>query len=152
MAERRLRVVPAGFPESAQGGVVTLQDQMLTGKAVRPIMKLIATIIGAALLTATAFSPQCTPKKAGLYIDKADARVVHRRRTHYVRITAHRATSAYSDMAPPAPYYGYAIYAWPPKYPDGYPISYYGHGYSGYSAGYAPLGINWDNWGGWGAW
>jgi hypothetical protein len=34
MAERRLRVVPAGFPESAQGGVVTLQDQMLTGKAV----------------------------------------------------------------------------------------------------------------------
>jgi hypothetical protein len=40
-------------------------------------------------------------------------------------------------------YYGY-------KYPDGYPISYYGYGYSAYSAGYSPLGISWDNWGGWG--
>ena len=46
-------------------------------------MKLIAIIIGAALLTAAPFSLQCTPRKAGLYVDKAEARVVHRRRPSY---------------------------------------------------------------------
>jgi hypothetical protein len=108
-------------------------------------------IIGAVLLTAAPFSLQCTPRKAGLYVDKADARVVHRRRTHYAYYSAPHYERLFG-YGTPAPYYGYAIYALPPKYPDGYPIRYYGYGYSGYSAGYAPLGINWDNWGGWGEW
>jgi hypothetical protein len=64
-------------------------------------------IIGAALLTAAPFSLQCTPRKAGLYVDKADARVVHRRRPSY----------GYYGV----PYYGTAV---SPRY--GYPPAYYG--------------------------
>ena len=55
-------------------------------------MKIIGIVVGAALLTAAPFSVHCTPKKAGLYVDRADARVVHRRRTFY----------GYYDV----PYYG----------------------------------------------
>jgi hypothetical protein len=62
----------------------------------RPIMKLIAIIIGAALLTAAPFSLQGTPRKAGLHVDRADARVVHRRRPYH---------SYYG-----VPYYGTAVY------------------------------------------
>jgi hypothetical protein len=70
-------------------------------------MKLIAIIIGAALLTAAPFSLQGTPRKAGLHVDRADARVVHRRRPYH---------SYYG-----VPYYGTAVY---PRY--GYPPAYYG--------------------------
>jgi hypothetical protein len=58
-------------------------------------------IIGAALLTAAPLSLQYTPRKAGLYVDKADARVVHRRRPYY----------GYYGV----PYYG-ARYGYPPAY------------------------------------
>jgi hypothetical protein len=59
-------------------------------------MKLIGIVVGAALLTAAPFSVHCTPKKAGLYVDRADARVVHRRRQSY----------GYYDV----PYYGALAY------------------------------------------
>jgi hypothetical protein len=36
-------------------------------------------IVGAVLLTAAPFSLQWTPRNVGLYVDKADARVVYRR-------------------------------------------------------------------------
>ena len=104
------------------------------------LFRMLGIIVGAALLTAAPFSLHSTPKKAGLYIDKADARVVHRRRLYY----------GYYGV----PYYGYGYgvgreyYVY--KYPDGYPISYYGYGYTAYYTGYAPLGIDWGNWGGWG--
>jgi hypothetical protein len=64
-------------------------------------------IIGAVLLTAAPLSLKCTPRQAGLYVDKADARVVHRRRPYY----------GYYGV----PYYGTAVY---PRY--GYPPAYYG--------------------------
>jgi hypothetical protein len=61
-----------------------------------------AIIIGAALLTAAPLSLQSTPGKAGLYVDKADARIVHRRRPYhgYYRV----------------PYYGAPRYGYPPAY------------------------------------
>jgi hypothetical protein len=68
-------------------------------------MKLIVLIIGAALLTAAPFSLHCALKKAGLYVDKAEARVVHRRRRSY----------GYYGV----PYYGAGAYY-------GYPPAYYG--------------------------
>jgi hypothetical protein len=36
-------------------------------------MKIIGIVVGAALLTAAPFSMHCTPKKAALYVDRADA-------------------------------------------------------------------------------
>jgi hypothetical protein len=69
-------------------------------------MKLIGIVAVAALLTAAPFSMPCTPKKAGLYVDTANAREVHRRRTH-----------------PAAPYFGAAAY---PRISYGYPPAYYG--------------------------
>jgi hypothetical protein len=42
-------------------------------------MRLIGILVGAALMTAAPFSLHWTPRKVGLYIDKADARVVYRR-------------------------------------------------------------------------
>ena len=60
-------------------------------------------IILAALLTAAPLSLQYTPRKAGLYVDKADARVVHRRRRLY-----------YGSYG--VPYYGAPRYGYPPAY------------------------------------
>ena len=60
-------------------------------------MRFIGIVVGAAaLLTAAPFSMHSTPKKAGLYVDRADARVVHRRRPSY----------GYYDV----PYYGALAY------------------------------------------
>jgi hypothetical protein len=42
-------------------------------------MKLIGIVVGAAILTAAPFSFECTPNKAGLCVEKANARVVYRR-------------------------------------------------------------------------
>jgi hypothetical protein len=72
-------------------------------------MKLIGIMVGAAILTAAPFSVQCTPTRAGLYVDKADARVVYRRRhavQHY-RAASYPRPFAYSY---PAPYYGVVPY------------------------------------------
>jgi len=66
-------------------------------------MKVIGVIVGAAILTATPFSLHCTPRKAGLYVDKADARVVYRRRLHHGYYGIQRYGAAY-----PRPFaYGY---------------------------------------------
>jgi hypothetical protein len=54
-------------------------------------MKLIAIIVGAVLLTAAPFSLQCAPRKAGLYVDKADARGTAAART--TATTASRITA-----------------------------------------------------------
>jgi hypothetical protein len=71
-------------------------------------------IIGAALLTAAPFSLQCTSRKAGLYVDKADARVVHRRRPSYGYYgVPYYSAAAYPRLfgyGYPAPYYGYQPY------------------------------------------
>jgi hypothetical protein len=79
-------------------------------------MKLIAIIVGAALLTAAPFSLQCTPRKAGLYIDKAEARVVHRRRpSHgYYAVPYYGAAYPRIGYGYPAPYYGVLPYGIPP--------------------------------------
>jgi hypothetical protein len=62
-------------------------------------MKLIGIIVGAALLTAAPLSLQCTPRKAGLYIDTAEARVIHRRRPYYGYYGApYYGAAAYPDM------------------------------------------------------
>jgi len=74
-------------------------------------MKLIGIAVGAALLTAAPFSMHCTPKKAGLYVDRADARVVHRRRQSYgyYDVTYYGAL-AYPRLIAPTPYYNIAPY------------------------------------------
>jgi hypothetical protein len=80
-------------------------------------MKLIAIIVGGAILTAVPLSLQCTPKKAGLYVDKADARVVYRRRRgvpHY-RAASYPRSFAYGY---PAPYYGVIPYPYSPGPPN----------------------------------
>jgi hypothetical protein len=74
-------------------------------------MKLIAIIIGAALLTAAPFSLQGTPRKAGLHVDRADARVVHRRRPLYGYYDVpYYGALAYPRLLAPTPYYGLAPY------------------------------------------
>jgi hypothetical protein len=85
-------------------------------------MKLIAIIVGAAMLTAVPFSLQCTPRKAGLYADKADARVVYRRRLHhgYYGVPHYGASSYPRSFAYgyPAPYYGVMPYPYSPGPPN----------------------------------
>jgi hypothetical protein len=74
-------------------------------------MKIIGIVVGAALLTAAPFSVHCTPKKAGLYVDRADARVVHRRRTFYGYYDVpYYGALAYPRLLAPTPYYGIAPY------------------------------------------
>ena len=104
-------------------------------------LSLLGIVVGAALLTTAPVSIQpSSTSVVKLSLNKADARYgVYRRyyRRAYGRSHYRHGYEAGNE------YYGY-------KYPDGYPIRYYGYGYSAYSAGYAPLGINWENWGGWG--
>ena len=74
-------------------------------------MKLIGTVVGAALLAAAPFSMHCTPKKAGLYVDRADARVVHRRRLSYgYHDVPYYGAVAYPRLITPTPYYSIAPY------------------------------------------
>ena len=72
-------------------------------------MKLIGIVVGAAIVTCAPFSMQCTPKKVGLYVQKADARVVSRR----------RASPGYRGL----PRYGAA---YPQSFVYGYPAASYG--------------------------
>jgi hypothetical protein len=90
-------------------------------------MKLIGIVVGAAILTAAPFSLQCTPRKAGLYVDRADARVVHRRRVYhgYYGMPQYGAAHprsfvyGYSAQTPaPAPYYGVLPYPYSPGPPN----------------------------------
>jgi hypothetical protein len=90
-------------------------------------LSLLAIIIGAALLSVAPVSVQWTPKKVGLYVDKAEARYGHYRRAY---------RRAYRRS-----YYGYG-YGY-----GGYGYGGYGYGYP--SAAYPPLGINWGAWGRW---
>jgi hypothetical protein len=63
-------------------------------------------------LTDAPFSMYRTPKKAGLYADRADARVVHRRRTFYGYYDVpYYGALAYPRLMAPTPYYGIAPYA-----------------------------------------
>jgi hypothetical protein len=66
-------------------------------------LSLLAIVVGASVLTVAPVSVQWTPKKVGLYVDKAEAR-------HYRRAYRH------------AYYGGYYGYAYPPFYPA---YSYY---------------------------
>jgi hypothetical protein len=93
-------------------------------------MKIIGIVVGAALLTAAPFSMHCTPKKAGLYVDKADARVIYRRRPSYAHygVPYYGATAYPRLFGYPAPYYAYPPYGVAP-----YP----------YSAGPPTLGGFW---------
>jgi hypothetical protein len=70
-------------------------------------MKLSRIVLGAALLTAAPFSMHCTPKKAGLYVDRAEARVVHRRRPYHGYFGV---APVYPGLIAPTPYYGIAPY------------------------------------------
>jgi hypothetical protein len=67
-------------------------------------MKIIGIVVGAALLTAAPYSMHCTLKKAGLQVDRADARVVHRRRPYYGYV------GTYPRLVAPTPYYSIAPY------------------------------------------
>jgi hypothetical protein len=72
-------------------------------------------IIGAALLTAAPFSLKCAPGQAGLYVDKTDARVVHRRRSSYgYGGVPYYGASVYTRYGYPAPYYGVLPHGIPP--------------------------------------
>ena len=73
-------------------------------------MKIIGIVIGAALLTAAPFSMHCTSKKAGLYVDRADARVVHRRRLYYGYYGYYGIGTAYPGLFALTPYYGLPPY------------------------------------------
>jgi hypothetical protein len=84
-------------------------------------MKLIGIVVGAAILTAVPFSVLCTPRKAGLYVDKADARVVFRRPAYH----GYRGLPRYGAVYPhsfasgyPAPYYGVVPYPYSPGPPN----------------------------------
>jgi len=87
---------------------IRCQNANFPGIARGPPMKLIGIVVGAALLTAAPFSMQCTTRKAGLYVDRADARVVHRRRPYY---GYYGVGTAYPRPSAPTPYYGIAPYA-----------------------------------------
>ena len=80
-------------------------------------MRLIGILVGAALMTAAPFSLHWTPRKVGLYVDKADARVVYRRgyrRSYdgygYVGAYYSAACPRLFGYGYPAPYYGYPPY------------------------------------------
>jgi hypothetical protein len=68
-------------------------------------MKMMGIVVGAALLTAAPFSMHCEPKKAGLYVDRADARVINRRRHYYGYVG-----TSYPRLVAPTPYYSIAPY------------------------------------------
>ena len=85
---------------------IRCQNANFPGIARGPPMKLIGIVVGAALLTAAPFSMQCTTRKAGLYVDRADARVVHRPYYGYYGVG-----TAYPRPSAPTPYYGIAPYA-----------------------------------------
>jgi hypothetical protein len=70
-------------------------------------LSMLRIIVGAALLTAVPFSIYCAPKKAGLYADRAEARVVHRRRPYHGH---YGVAPAYPALIAPTPYYGIAPY------------------------------------------
>jgi hypothetical protein len=70
-------------------------------------MKLIGIIVGAALLATAPVSLHGTPKTAGLYVDRADARVAHRRRPYY---GYYGVGAAYPGLFAPTPYYSIAPY------------------------------------------
>ena len=103
---------------------------------------LLAIVVGATVLSVAPVSVQWTPKKVGLYVDKAEAQYYRR---HYRRAYRRAYRSAY--------YGGYGYGVGSAYYGGGYP----GYAYPGYSGYYgygypvavAPLGINWGNWGGW---
>jgi hypothetical protein len=101
-------------------------------------LSVLGIVVGAALLSVMPLSihPSAT-RLVELSFNNAEAGYAGYRKHH-------RRTYQHSYYR-----YGWSDY-YVYKYPDGYPVSYYGYGYSAYSAGYAPLGINWDNWGGWG--
>jgi hypothetical protein len=84
-------------------------------------MKLIGIVVGAVLLTATPFSLRWTLKNAGLYVDTANARVIHRRYYGYRPAASPRISYGY----PPA-YYGVLPYGLPAPY--GIPVNPYSAG------------------------
>ena len=72
---------------------------------------MLGIIVGAALLTAAPLSLHCSPKKGGLYVDKADARVVHRRRPSYGYYDVpYYGALAYPRFIASTPYYNIAPY------------------------------------------
>ena len=80
-------------------------------------MRLIGIMVGAAVLTAAPVSVQCTPTTAGLYVDKADARVVYRRR----RAVPHYRAASYPrpfTYGYPAASYGVVPYPYSPGPPN----------------------------------
>jgi hypothetical protein len=101
-------------------------------------LSLLGLVVGTALLAAAPVSIQPSPKSVvEVSLNKADARYGDYRRPY--RRPYRRSYYRYGYEVGSEYYY---------KYPSGFPISYYGYGYSAYSAGYAPLGIR-DNWGAW---
>ena len=78
-------------------------------------------VVGVALLTATPFSLQWTPRNVGLSVDKADARVVYRRGYRHS-------------------YYGYGYGYGGAYYGAGYP-RVFGYGYPAPYYGYPPYGV-----------
>ena len=69
--------------------------------------RLLGIVVGAAVLTAAPFSMHSTPKKAGLYVDSADARVIPRRRPNYGYYVV---GAPNPGLVAPTPYYGVAPY------------------------------------------
>src|SRR5262245_32100768 len=82
-------------------------------------LTLLGIVAGAALLSLAPVSVQWTPKKAGLYVDKAEAQYYRRQ---YRRAYRRAYRSAY--------YSGYSGYG------GGYGYPAYSYGYPGYSYGY----------------
>ena len=80
-------------------------------------LTLLAIVVGATVLSVAPVSVQWTPKKAGLYVDKAEAQYYRR---HYRRSYRRAYRRAY--------YGGYGGYGYP-AYSYGYPGYSYGYGY-----------------------
>ena len=87
-------------------------------------MQLVGIVVGAAALVAAPVSLQYTPTKTGLYVDKAEGRVVHRRTRYRYQEAPHATYQWLFGYGAPAPYYGYSLYAVPYPYSPGPPTGF----------------------------
>jgi hypothetical protein len=99
---------------------------------------LLAIVVGALVLSVAPVSVQWTPKKVGLYVDKAEAQYYRRHyRRAYRRAYRRSYYGGYHGYGYPAYSYGY------PAYSYGYPAYSYGYPYGGVGLG---IGIGFGRW------
>jgi hypothetical protein len=104
-------------------------------------LTLLGIVVGAGLLSLAPVSAQWTPKKLGLYVDKAEAQYYRR---HYRRVYRRAYRRAFYGGY--GSYYGgYGGYGYP-AYSYGYPAYSYGYPYGGVGFG---IGIGFGRRGWW---